>query len=118
MHFAQQNTLQNTLNFLLHTCLVTFFVALKPTSIRQYITVCICCGSLRNTHQYTALHHTPCILLALSLYPSCKTGATVHSGGMKWPIIAEIYLELDNFLSMAAGWPVGDGDKLNSQHFE
>jgi hypothetical protein len=41
-----------------------------------------------------------------------------NSGGMKWPIIAEIYVELSHF-SLYGSWsPMGDGDKVNSQHFQ
>jgi hypothetical protein len=58
IHFAQWNTLQNTWKLLLHTYFVRFFVALKSTSTPQCVAVCIFCGKLWNTHQYTAQHHT------------------------------------------------------------
>jgi hypothetical protein len=78
------------------------FVALKPTSAPQYVTICIFCGTLRNTHKYTAAHHTPCILLALS-FISLVRQMCDNSGGMKWPIIAEIYLKSSNF-SLYGSW--------------
>jgi hypothetical protein len=41
-----------------------------------------------------------------------------NSGGMKWPKIAEICVKLSHF-SLCGSWlPVGDGDEVNSQHFQ
>jgi hypothetical protein len=40
-------------------------------------------------------------------YSLCGTGATIRSGGVNWPMIAEVYFELTKFLSGTAGLPRG-----------
>lgn len=67
-------------------------------------TVCISYGTLWNTRQYRALHHIALFAFHLCtlLYPY-RTDVTIHSGGMNWPEIAEVYLEPSN-VSLYGRW--------------
>jgi hypothetical protein len=63
----------------------------------------------------TLTNTQPHIILSFVSLVQYRSG---NSGGMKWPIIAEIYIKLSHF-SLYGSWsPMGDGDKVNSQHFQ
>jgi hypothetical protein len=107
MYFAQQNTWQNTWNFLLHTCLVRFFVASQPTSTPQYVShILYFFVTLQNTN--TQLHITLLAFYLHSLlYPLCETGATVHSTAMNCQWLLKFTSSWVTSLSMTAGLPMG-----------
>jgi hypothetical protein len=55
--FAQQNTLQNKSNFLLHSCLVRCFVASKPVLLKtsQFVFFVVHFETLTNTELHITL---------------------------------------------------------------
>jgi hypothetical protein len=55
--------------------------------------------------------------IALSFISLVRNGSD-NSGGIKWPIKAEIYIEPSHFSLYGSWLPMGDGDEVNSQHFQ
>jgi hypothetical protein len=71
-------------------------MCLKPTRTPQYITVFFC-GTLGNTQQYTAPHHTSCILLALYFISLLQNTCDNFLWKNELASDCLIYLTLSNF---------------------
>jgi hypothetical protein len=73
----------------------------------QFASFAVNFETLTNTQPHTTLS-----------FVSLVRNRSDNSGGMKWPKIAEIYVVPSHFSLYGSWLLMGDGDKVNSQHFQ